>query len=423
MTIAPLRLAAHAPLVARLAPRIPEIALEVRDVCVSAMPIQVSATEGYFADDVRPAIYACCSGYLRALEESRTISREEIARIVMPVAERHAPGNRIGLSLLMSALHSGAGHLWSLIAESAEPSDAADLAAFTEHLFAFIGEVSAVLAETYIDSEQSAYSGDPLARRALCAALLKGDPAEELAIRADITLVDRYDVVALQIRSEEGISGPGAMLGARHRLRLAQQAFDHFAGGPVLNTFDGISGVVLLAAETVDVDQSGDAIEQLIATLERQFHIDTHAAVCRDIVRAEIPASGDTCRQVAEIAQLLGRPSGLYRPDDFLLEQQITRPGPARERIAALLIPLREHPHLLETLEMHVQYGGADRKTAADKMFIHPNTFSYRLRRVAELTGVDPLQPNGFRLHAAAMIIHRIDRAKSRICAEAPGTS
>ncbi|MFF2549476.1 PucR family transcriptional regulator [Nocardia sp. NPDC058058] len=419
MTIAPPRLAAHAPIVARLIPRIPEIALEVRDVCVDAMPVHAAATEGYFAADVRPAIYACCTGYLRALEESRSISREEIARILIPVGERHAAGNRIGLSLLMSALHSGAGHLWSLVAAAAEPADAADLAAFTEHLFAYTGEVSSVLAETYIDSEQLTYSGDVLARRALCAALLKGDPVDDLAVRADITPADRYHVVALHIRSIDGLSGPGAQLGARRRLRLAQQAFDHFAGGPVLNTFDGTAGIVLFAADTLDADQSGDAVEQLISMLERRFHVDTHAALCRDIGRAELAAAGDSCRQVAELAQLLGRPAGLYHPDDFLLEQQITRPGPARERIAALLIPLREHPHLIETLEMHVQYGGADRKAAADKMFIHPNTFSYRLRRVAELTGVDPLQPNGFRLHAAAVVIHRIDRAKFRIGAEA----
>lgn len=419
-TSAPRRPIANAPLFARLSPRIPEIVREVRDVCVDSMPPQVVAADGDFAQDVMPAIYTCCAGYLRALDESRPISRHEIARILVPVAERHASGNRVGLSVLMVALHTGARHLWGIVAAAAEPADAAELAAFTTDLFALTGVVSSVLAETFIDSELSSYSEDQVARRALCAALLEGDPADVLAVRANITLPERYRVVALHTRSSEATSAPLAMLDARHRLRLAQQAFEFFAGGPVLNTFDGTSGMVLLSAERFAVEPADDSVERLIAMLEGQFHMDVFAAVCSDVERTAIPEAAHTCRDVAELALLLGRPAGIYQPDDFLLERQVTRPGPARDRIAALLVPLRGQPHLIETLETHVRFGGADRKAAADEMFIHPNTFSYRLRRIAELTGVDPSRPEGYRLHAAAMIIHRIDRAKAWIGPETP---
>ena len=45
----------------------------------------------------------------------------------------------------------------------------------------------------------------------------------------------------------------------------------------------------------------------------------------------------DAAREAAEIAapaRLSGRPTGVYRLDDLLLEYQLTRPGPARDRLA-----------------------------------------------------------------------------------------
>ncbi|WP_308188513.1 helix-turn-helix domain-containing protein [Nocardia spumae] len=41
-------------------------------------------------------------------------------------------------------------------------------------------------------------------------------------------------------------------------------------------------------------------------------------------------------------------------------------------------------------------------------MHIHPNTFSCRLRRVAELTGIDPTDPHGSRFIAAAPTVHQL---------------
>ncbi|EUA48338.1 putative transcriptional regulator [Mycobacteroides abscessus subsp. abscessus] len=35
---------------------------------------------------------------------------------------------------------------------------------------------------------------------------------------------------------------------------------------------------------------------------------------------------------------------------------------------------------------------------------MHPNTLDYRLRRVAELTGLDPAQPSAARTLAAALL-------------------
>ncbi|MGY4102881.1 PucR family transcriptional regulator [Nocardia sp. R16R-3T] len=79
------------------------------------------------------------------------------------------------------------------------------------------------------------------------------------------------------------------------------------------------------------------------------------------------------------------------------------------QRITLLL----GNPHLLEASQAHLRHG-SDRKAAAARLHVHPNTFSYRLRRIAELTGIDPADPNNSRLLAASLTIQRIHQSPSR---------
>jgi len=46
-------------------------------------------------------------------------------------------------------------------------------------------------------------------------------------------------------------------------------------------------------------------------------------------------------------------------------------------------------PTLTETLDAYLDCGGAI-EACARKLFVHPNTVRYRLRRIADFTGRDP---------------------------------
>jgi DNA-binding PucR family transcriptional regulator len=72
------------------------------------------------------------------------------------------------------------------------------------------------------------------------------------------------------------------------------------------------------------------------------------------------------------------------------------------------VIPLLSSPHLIDALEAHLVHGG-DRKTASRLIHVHPNTFTYRLRRIAELTGLDPSDPSDSRMLAASLTVYRLD--------------
>jgi DNA-binding PucR family transcriptional regulator len=65
---------------------------------------------------------------------------------------------------------------------------------------------------------------------------------------------------------------------------------------------------------------------------------------------------------------------------------------------------------LLETLDAFVAAGGVLEGTART-LFVHPNTVRYRLRRIADITGLNPTSPRAAYALAAALTIGRLDQA------------
>jgi DNA-binding PucR family transcriptional regulator len=63
-------------------------------------------------------------------------------------------------------------------------------------------------------------------------------------------------------------------------------------------------------------------------------------------------------------------------------------------------------PTLTETLDAYLDCGGAI-EACARKLFVHPNTVRYRLRRIADFTGRDPTEPrDAYVLRVAATVGH-----------------
>jgi DNA-binding PucR family transcriptional regulator len=84
--------------------------------------------------------------------------------------------------------------------------------------------------------------------------------------------------------------------------------------------------------------------------------------------------------------------------DGFLLELLLARAPDLGDRLAGRVLgPLeayaeRRSSDLLETLEAFLE-SGLDRRQTAQRLHVHPNTLDYRLRRIAELTGLEPGRP------------------------------
>ncbi|RMI27856.1 PucR family transcriptional regulator [Nocardia stercoris] len=391
-----------APIVTRLVSEWPRVAERMLAAGLGATAPVSDLPADHFTAEVLPAIYMCGHAFLRAAQQGRPFTRAEVAEFVVPVAERHAE-DRIPLRVLLDAIHGSAQLVVREAGALAEPGDTAQLVEFGSQLLELMTHINVTCVETYTDVEQSIYNAEREARRALCTALLLGAPAAELAARANTTLAEQYTVLA--IRLPPGSPGVAVTdLLPRRRIRQLQRTLDSLTATTTLNTFDGTTGIALLPTgpELAAGDHSG-----LAAELAERFGVDVFVAECAGVARDSVPEAAAQAAEVADLARLLGRPTGLYHLDDLLLEYQLTRPGPARDRLAERLAVLRGSGHLMEAVAAYLRHG-SDRKSAAAEVHVHPNTFSYRLRRVAELTGMDPADPHGSRLLAAALIVHRL---------------
>lgn len=96
--------------------------------------------------------------------------------------------------------------------------------------------------------------------------------------------------------------------------------------------------------------------------------------------------------------------------DDLLPERVLVGDASAREVLVrqAYVPLLASTGSLLETLTAYLA-AGRSLEAAARTLYVHPNTVRYRLRRVAEVTGWDPLDPREAYVLQQALAVGRLD--------------
>ncbi|GAB2537428.1 PucR family transcriptional regulator [Nocardia heshunensis] len=105
-----------------------------------------------------------------------------------------------------------------------------------------------------------------------------------------------------------------------------------------------------------------------------------------------LPAAFAEARTLAELGRALDTGEIICRRERFMLEYAIAVDAQTRERLARVLDPLDDQPILTETYTAFTRNNYALNPTA-DALHIHRNTVTYRLSRIAELTGYDPQNP------------------------------
>ena len=123
--------------------------------------------------------------------------------------------------------------------------------------------------------------------------------------------------------------------------------------------------------------------------------------------RPDVPRAWAQAQDVVRLARRLDRAPGGYTLHDVLLEYQLTRPSDALSALAGLLDPLDRNPDLPRTLETYLAHD-LDRRSTAAALHVHPNTLDYRLRRIVDLTGLDPSTSRGLQLLGAALAARRL---------------
>lgn len=355
--------------------------------------------EHHYDDDVLPVILGCGHAVLGALAADQVPSLSEVRELVDPVARQHAD-ERLPISALLSAIHLSSQVLLGSAAGLAEPDEIDQLVDLGQNLLQVLSSVNIVVVEAYLDS--SPLDAHREARRELCDALINGRPAAGLAARADTVVADSYLVATVLLDVDSDLAPSNLVLS--RRTRELRRALDELTSGSTPARFDGVEGVALIAETAAEADAGSPRWSQLARTLTESFGADVYLAFMEGVRPGEIPQAVGDATELARLARVLRRGPGAYRIDDLLLEYQVTRPSPARDRLAERVAPLFSQDHLLETLYAHLEHG-ADRKRAAAQVHVHPNTYTYRLRRIHEVTGLDAMRPRESRMLATALMV------------------
>lgn len=318
--------------------------------------------------------------FFLSITELRGPTEEELVPFRESARSRAEEG--LPLEDVLNAYRLGGRLGWRALMAAAHPDEHSALLAAAEFLMRYIDSVSAVVAQTYLDEHQHLVSEEERRQRALVDALVHPErevaALPDLAERVGFPLAERYRPFGKML--------PGAPPHAHSQLASALRV----QGLLALTEGDRVTG---LATEDVD-----DAV---FARPPGPF------ALGRAAPRAELAAALDDMRLLLDLARRNGL-DGPIEVDAFVLELLLARAPDLGVRLAERVLgPLESYAErrssgLLETLETFVACE-LDRRETAQRLHVHPNTLDYRLRRISELTALEPGRPHDLALLELAL--------------------
>lgn len=340
--------------------------------------------------------------FIETVETGELPTDEAFGPLRQMAAQRAGEG--VALDELLAAYQLGARLGWAALRDAATPDELGDVVEAGGLVLLYTDAVSRAVSSAYLDERLHVAAAAHAAEWALVDAFLAGRPTTDAAARAGRRLAPAYGVLLLH----------GVV--PREHLRPFESAIAALGDGEALWRLSASGANVL-----VPVPTEGAAAWMAGAdlVLEQLSAAGGSAPLVGTVAWGEGPggvaAAGDDAITVLRLVVGLGRPPGLYRLDDVVLEAALsgTAAGPAA-RLAAILAPLEGGggAELLVTLEAYLA-NDADRRQTAAALHVHPNTLDYRLRRIAELTGRSPLTARGLHVLGAALTLRRVGGIRS----------
>ena len=397
------------PLASRVERRIDGLARAMVEAFIEEVPIYRQLPREQLQGEVLDISRTNLRTFFMCLREQRGPTDEELAEARASAARRAE--ERVPLDSVITAYHIGGRIGWRALADEAKPSERDQLDDLAEGVMLYLQRVTGAVASAYLEEQQHIYGEQRDARRTLTESLITGPRDDETpwpphgqARRAGVHLASGYMVLTLGMgaTADERTAGVSGAVAGRRKVRRVQAALDRLAGEPVLNLLEADGGPVLFPVGPDAAEEALRDASQLVDELAAAAAAPVLAGVAWGRGADGVAAAAAEARDVLELAGRLRRPAGTYRLDDVLLEYAVTHPPDTAARLTHVLAPIDGRPDLVETLE---QWYAADfdRRAAAAALNVHPNTLDYRLRRVAELTGMDPGSARGLQLLGAAM--------------------
>lgn len=227
------------------------------------------------------------------------------------------------------------------------------------YLMDFVDSISSAVAQAYLEESQQ--------RSLLDALLADGEPPAELRVLAEgmgIPVEDRYRPFAAAV--------PGAPARRHSELAAALRS----QGILALTEGVRVAGLALDRQAPITVPGNGAVV-----------------AVGPPTDRSQLSAGVEDMRRLADLGGHLGL-SGTLDQDELLPEMLLTNAPRAAESLERRVLSALDAHHsrrgvdLVDTLREYVG-SNLDRRLAAHRLHVHPNTLDYRLRQIRDLSGID----------------------------------
>jgi hypothetical protein len=363
----------------------------------------------------------------RVLEEARRHADENVDALVaslesgMPVPEEHFDRAR---EIAARRAHQGialesflrAGRVWDRVCWETLLSVArTDVPQEREAALAIAGRI-ARLADRVATAAMGGFldevAGDGLLRHDLLDALLSGrgdaDDARRLARKSRLPLAASYVVVVVR---GDGVALPATgegRQGARRTLdRIVHQTRSHLrpaADALLAGMRNGDLVVLFPTTEPSDLDTVREECEALADALGHDVSIGVsgwHEGL------AAVATAFDEAMHAVKIADrrpIRGRPVGI---DEVLVDSLLDASACAQRILEQTLGLLADYDAtrngaLIDTLRAYIGARVSITKSAAT-LYVHPNTVAYRLRRIRDVCGRDPQDPDDMLVLALAL--------------------
>ncbi|MFI6169852.1 PucR family transcriptional regulator [Nocardia sp. NPDC051052] len=366
---------------------------------------------GHFVENVVPcgtlpgeAIYGDITTITRVCLElaASMLDGKNIPAKVEQLEEAAAGWAREGVPIdaIHNAIHAGFKMGMDLVVSNLTVKDFDNFVDGSKMNIEILHTLTSAISRAYFRELRAAVSEHHTAVHTLTSALLGGRPTSTMARECGISIAESYVVLAVSIPRHRDEHNPAlnTQVVARRKLRRTQAELATRCGGNALSLLSIDGGTILLPAD----QQRDDELDALIEGLSHAAQVGITATLM-EATPEQIPGAVDQAHELLDMVHRLHCVTGLYRFDELALEYQLTRPGPGREYLGAVLTPLDEHAELLETLQLHIS-NNLNRQRTARALHVHTNTVDYRLKRIGQLTGFDPSQPSGLWYLRSALI-------------------
>ncbi|GAA2314128.1 helix-turn-helix domain-containing protein [Streptomyces kunmingensis] len=387
----------------RLSDALPVLAGRVLDRLVDHVPVYDTMPGEQLRGEIQRVVEQGIGSFAAMLRTGRPPDESQLLALRQSAAKRAEEG--VPVEAVVRAYHVGAQECLQQMLVHATEDDLEHVQAATVLVLQFLERMTVTVVAGFFAERQAVLGEEQSARQALLTALVEGADVAGTAARWGLDLPPCYLVLDLAIGAhpDEALDGVSPVIAAKRKLRRLRVELDRHVDGTVLSALSGDGGLALIPCRTDPDHVTGQDWTRLagaVAHMRKVAGVDITAGAA-SAVAEDVPAAVALAQEVRRVAAASERPPGLYRLSDVLLEYQLMRPGPARDELAGLVRPLTARPELLDTVRAYLRCGLSRRRTAQE-LCVHPNTVDYRLRRAAEITGLDVTAgPDALRVRAA----------------------